>query len=201
MKWKRVKYHRKRIASRHIERLLELSFDNLEKRPERSRRYVKLARDIIRKHKVQLSKEQKLRFCKECNTPLLPGKTCRVRTSSGMISITCLHCGSVRRFPFRQEQRLQRERSSYAEKKYPGGLVCAKVVHKDGSIRSVKITGDFFLYPEEKLALLEASLKNISLPEVSGIVSKFYVDEGIESPGVGPESFAEVIALAIKTSS
>jgi len=197
MKWKRVRYQRKKIATKHIKRLLELSLENVEDRPERSRRYVKIARDIIRKHKVKLTSDQKRKFCKECNTPLVPGKTARVRVGSGMVSITCLNCGHIQRYPFRREKRLQRTVCSSAEKKFPGGLVCVKVFHKGELVRSVKITGDFFFYPEDKLFELEDSLSGKEMGQIGDTITEFYEKEGIESPGVGPESFSEVIRKAV----
>ncbi|HOP09255.1 MAG TPA: lipoate protein ligase C-terminal domain-containing protein [Candidatus Methanofastidiosa archaeon] len=199
MKWKRVKHQRKRIASRHVERMLELSLDNLDERPERSRRYVQIARDMIRKHKVKLAPEQKGLFCKKCNTPLVPGRTSRVRTRSGMVSTTCLHCGNVRRHPFRKEKELDRMDDDYAEKKFPGGLLCARVIHKGNLIRSVKFTGDFFFYPEDKLFELEDELRNTELSRLHDRISRFYEREGVESPGVGPDSFVDVVRKAISS--
>jgi ribonuclease P protein subunit RPR2 len=122
MRWKQLRHQRKRIASKHIKRMLELAFKNLEDKPERSRRYVRIAKDIVKKHKVQLTSDQKRQFCKKCNMPLVPGRTARVRTSSGMVSITCLHCGNIKRFPFRREVKARRSGVSYAEKKFPGAL-------------------------------------------------------------------------------
>jgi lipoate-protein ligase A len=48
---------------------------------------------------------------------------------------------------------------SMAERKVPGGkLVRIKVDCSDGTIRRVKIEGDFFIHPEEGVVDLESSL-------------------------------------------
>lgn len=48
---------------------------------------------------------------------------------------------------------------SMAERKVPGGkLVRIKVDCSDGTIRSLRIEGDFFIYPEEGIVDLESSL-------------------------------------------
>ncbi|MBN1785491.1 MAG: hypothetical protein JW825_00675 [Candidatus Methanofastidiosa archaeon] len=201
MKWKRIKDNRKKTAMRHVERLLELSLQNLDEHPERAKRYVEIARDIILKHKVSLPLDKKRLFCKECNTPLVPGKTARVRTRAQRVSITCLNCGNVKRYPFYKEKRQFGARRGYAEKKYPGGLVCVELAHKDGQIRRIKITGDFFFYPEERLSDLEHSLVKAKVSDVGAIIGRFYRDEKIESPGMGPESLAEVIEMAAKAKS
>lgn len=55
-----------------------------------------------------------------------------------------------------------------AEEKIPGGkLVCVEIEARDGRISSLRITGDFFLHPEEALAGLERSIigKPASLSE------------------------------------
>ncbi|NIO70645.1 MAG: lipoate--protein ligase family protein, partial [Anaerolineae bacterium] len=64
----------------------------------------------------------------------------------------------------------------------------------DDRIVSTSISGDFFFYPEEKLAALEEALAGVKLDEVESTIVGFYQAEGIESPGVTPADFARVIA-------
>jgi lipoate-protein ligase A len=78
--------------------------------------------------------------------------------------------------------------------KTAGGLIRGISETKDGRIISTLISGDFFFYPEEKLATLEKALIGIKLNEVQSTIAGFYQAEGIESPGVTPADLARVIA-------
>ncbi len=89
-----------KIAKERIQILLELADKELKKHPERSRRYVELARKIGMRYNVRLTKQQKRSFCKKCNTPLKPGLTSTQRTEKGMIVIKCLNCNKIYRYPF-----------------------------------------------------------------------------------------------------
>ncbi len=54
------------------------------------------------------------------------------------------------------------------EEKIPGGkLVCVEVQAVGGRVSQVRITGDFFLHPEEAIDALENALVNapLSIPE------------------------------------
>ena len=66
--------------------------------PARSRRYLELAAKIAMRYNIRMPKTLKRRFCKECYTYMVPGSSCRVRTSSGFVSVTCLNCGKVSRY-------------------------------------------------------------------------------------------------------
>ncbi len=46
--------------------------------PVRSRRYVRMAFDLMRKHKVGLPQELRNSFCRKCFTIWVPGKTATV---------------------------------------------------------------------------------------------------------------------------
>jgi len=84
-----------RIALERIKALL----DQAARNPEKSRRYVGIARRISTKLKVRISKEQRLQFCKVCETYLIHGRNCRVRIHDDRLILTCLGCGSVHRIP------------------------------------------------------------------------------------------------------
>ena len=87
----------KEIAMERIGILFVLAKKELGKNPERSRRYVELARKIGMRYNVRFSKELKKSFCKNCNTLLIPGKTSQVRIQSKTKSIVvrCKNCDSV----------------------------------------------------------------------------------------------------------
>lgn len=78
--------------------------------------------------------------------------------------------------------------------KAPGGLIRAISEVRDGTLASVSLSGDFFLYPAEKLSLLEESLAGVKLEAVEAAIVRFYEQQSIESPGVTPADFARVLA-------
>ncbi len=75
-------------------------------------------------------------------------------------------------------------------RKAPGGLLRAVVEVREGVVGEVSLSGDFFFYPEDKLTGLEDVLTGVSLEQVEQVVSRFYKQHGIESPGVTPRDFA-----------
>jgi ribonuclease P protein subunit RPR2 len=79
----------------------------VEKNEDLSRRYVDLARRISERTKVRIPGELKRYLCKSCGIALVPGQNARVRLyarNSGIV-ITCLSCGTVRRYPVTRRER------------------------------------------------------------------------------------------------
>jgi len=91
-----------KIARERINILLNLAEKEFRKHPQRSRRYVELARKIGMRYNVRLTKQQKRKFCKICNTLLKPGVTSEKRTQKGSIVIKCLKCNKIYRYPFKR---------------------------------------------------------------------------------------------------
>jgi len=77
--------------------------------------------------------------------------------------------------------------------KAPGGLIRATCQVEDGVIAQVEFSGDFFFFPAERLEDLEATLAGVPLEEAEQVIAQFYEDHGIESPGVTPADFAQVL--------
>lgn len=98
--------YQKRIAEERISRLFELAEKEFRTHPERSRRYVQLARKIAMRYTIQVPKAFKRKFCKKCYMYLVPGINSRVRTNARQhaVIIKCLACGNVMRFPYRRER-------------------------------------------------------------------------------------------------
>ena len=77
--------------------------------------------------------------------------------------------------------------------KAPGGLIRATVQVEEGVVGYVELSGDFFFYPAERLADLEAALVGVPIGDVEQAVARFYAEHGVESPGVTPADFAQVL--------
>jgi ribonuclease P protein subunit RPR2 len=82
-----------------IDKLLALakkSYDAGKK--ERSRRYVRMSMDLLKKHKVKLPKELKNSFCRKCLSVWIPGKTVTVYfdRKSDCLRVRCM-CGYSKR--------------------------------------------------------------------------------------------------------
>jgi ribonuclease P protein subunit RPR2 len=95
----------KRIGSERIRILFDLASSEFKKHPERSDRYVQLARKIAMRYNIRMPKSLKRKVCKKCHKYLVPGKNCRVRTSAPQKSVIvkCLECGNVTRHPYRKK--------------------------------------------------------------------------------------------------
>ena len=88
----------KDIANERIEILFEEAEAAFKEHPERSNRYVELARKIGMKAKVKIPKQFKRKFCKHCNAYLKPGVNCKVRNAKGRMIYECLKCRKFMRF-------------------------------------------------------------------------------------------------------
>lgn len=87
-----------RIAGERIRTLFNLAEKELKTYPDRSRRYVELARKISLRYNIRLPKELKRKFCKKCNTILKPGLTSTVRIQSKVLNIKCTRCNKIYRY-------------------------------------------------------------------------------------------------------
>ena len=91
------------------------------------------------------------------------------------------------------------EHSLSADYKAPGGkLVRVRLKEEQGLIRSVKITGDFFLIPEESLGKLEKMLEDVPLreQELRLLVDRFFRGTGAQGLGVSSDDFVRAILAA-----
>ncbi len=104
MVWVDRKNKEKRIAKERIERLFEEAEKEFSKHPERSHRYVELARKIAMKTKTRMN-EYKTKFCKHCYKYLKPGVNCRVRTKNRKMVYYCLNCKRYTKFSYLKEKR------------------------------------------------------------------------------------------------
>jgi ribonuclease P protein subunit RPR2 len=92
-----------RIAKERIEILFKEAEENFKKHPERSKRYVELARKIGLRYNVRFSKELKRKFCKNCNSLLIPGVSSKVRVEKKNLIIKCLKCNKLYKYPVKSD--------------------------------------------------------------------------------------------------
>ena len=86
------------------------------------------------------------------------------------------------------------------EFKVPGGkLIAAEAEAEGGRIVRVKITGDFFMHPEEAIEDLEGSLTGVPVDEGSleEAVNGFFGGRSIELIGVASGDFVHVIRMSL----
>jgi lipoate---protein ligase len=88
-----------------------------------------------------------------------------------------------------------------ADYKAQGGkLLRVRLREKDERIDSVRISGDFFLIPEDSLPKLEKMLEDVPLreKELTLLVDRFFRGTSAQGLGVTPDDFVKAI-LAAKT--
>ncbi|HII99094.1 MAG TPA: ribonuclease P [Methanoregula sp.] len=66
--------------------------------PERSNRYVELARKIAMRQRIRIDREYRRRFCHHCSSYLVPGQNMRVRVHRGNVVVTCNLCNKITRY-------------------------------------------------------------------------------------------------------
>ncbi len=95
-RWQRI------IAKERILILLDLAKKELKKHPERSKRYVELARKIALRYNIRL-KKLKRTFCKNCNIILIPGYTSQVRLDSKkkVLKVKCTNCQKIYMYKYK----------------------------------------------------------------------------------------------------
>lgn len=89
------------------------------------------------------------------------------------------------------------------EYKTPGGkLIAVELSVRDGALRDVVVTGDFFLYPEEALPILASSLEGASAslgsPEFAALVAAA-IPPDVELLGASPEALATAVMRSLES--
>ncbi|MHC1594442.1 MAG: ribonuclease P protein component 4 [Methanotrichaceae archaeon] len=91
------------IARQRIERLFEMAEEEHKYHPERSDRYVYLARRIGMRLRVRIPRRLKRKMCKHCHCYISPDRS-RVRLRDGVLTVTCLRCDGLMRYPYRNSR-------------------------------------------------------------------------------------------------
>ena len=87
--------------------LFNLAGENVKTHPDRSKRYVMLARRLGTRYLVRLGRRLKQKFCKKCGSAWVPGFNLKVRLKSKdkVLEYACLNCGAVKRFSYLREKK------------------------------------------------------------------------------------------------
>jgi ribonuclease P protein subunit RPR2 len=92
------------LALQRMERLFVLAAVAHVAHPERSDRYVQIARKICTRTRVRMPRLLKRLFCRHCGSFLSP-TAMRVRLREGVLTTTCLLCGEQMRRPYRSSRK------------------------------------------------------------------------------------------------
>ena len=76
--------------------------------PERSHRYVELARKLSTKYNTKIPDNWSRRYCKNCGKFLCYGHNSSVRLVDEKVNIFCGECGHVMRIPYSKEKKNKR---------------------------------------------------------------------------------------------
>lgn len=87
----------------------------------------------------------------------------------------------------------------FARFKAEKGVIEIELTHNEDTITAMKITGDFFIYPEEAIEKIEDTLRNAPLDKIiiAEKLKKVYEKEDITTPGIKIDDWVTVIFLAI----
>ncbi len=89
-----------------------------------------------------------------------------------------------------------------ASQKVREGKLVKVEVECDGFIRKIKITGDFFLHPEDVLETIEKSIlglgKDASAEAIASRINEIVEANDVQMIGISTESMAQVIREALK---
>lgn len=99
-----------KIAEERMNILFHRAEEELSLNPERSHRYVQLARKIAQKYNIKNQPTLKSRQCKSCHKYLQPGLNAQIRLLNSSINIKCLECGNIRRMPYIKEKKERRRK-------------------------------------------------------------------------------------------
>lgn len=80
-------------------------------------------------------------------------------------------------------------------------MMVAETEVEAGLIIRVKITGDFFMHPEEAIEELEAVLTGLPPAEVEAAVDGFFRGRAVDLIGASPGDFARVLVMSLGSSS
>lgn len=89
-----------------------------------------------------------------------------------------------------------------AKQKVKEGKVVKVEVNCDNVISDIKITGDFFIHPEDILDEIEKSIigleRSASIETITSNINSRIADMDVQMIGISPESIARLVKEALK---
>jgi len=101
-----------KIAEERIDILFNRADKVFTIHPERSHRYVEMARNIAKKYNMKMPDIWGKRFCRSCHHFMKPGLNCQIRLSDSSVVIKCLECGNINKIPYITEKKERRRRKN-----------------------------------------------------------------------------------------
>ncbi|MBW1780182.1 MAG: lipoate--protein ligase family protein [Deltaproteobacteria bacterium] len=77
--------------------------------------------------------------------------------------------------------------------KAEGGLIRSDFEVQEGRFGRVRLSGDFFCFPEEAVRWLEQRLENSSVESTRDLLTAFYAETGVETPGIEINDWMQVL--------
>lgn len=96
------------IANERMDILFGMAKKEFSVNPDRSHRYVSLARKISKKYTTKIPSKWRRSYCKNCYKFLDPSKNASIRLSGGKINIKCNECNNIMKIPYIKEQKEKR---------------------------------------------------------------------------------------------
>lgn len=86
-----------------------------------------------------------------------------------------------------------------ASKKIPQGKLVRVSIEFDGDIlKTIQISGDFFMHPEEALVLLEEALKGVNIADAGNVIEEVINKNNVELVGFSPADLVEILKTAMQ---
>jgi len=79
--------------------------------------------------------------------------------------------------------------------KAQGGLIKAVFQVNEGRFENVRLSGDFFCFPEEAISWLESRVENRAVDELCDLLAAFYAEEDVETPGIRIDDWMQVLMV------
>jgi lipoate-protein ligase A len=76
--------------------------------------------------------------------------------------------------------------------KAPGGLIRADYEVKEGRIKGVSVSGDFFSFPRTGIRKLEKRLEDQPVEQMESLLKAFYSEDRVETPGITVQDWLQV---------
>jgi len=79
--------------------------------------------------------------------------------------------------------------------KAQGGLIKAAFQVNEGRFANVRLSGDFFCFPEEAISWLESRIENRAVEDVPDLLESFYAEKDVETPGIRIDDWMQVLMV------